>query len=673
MAEARHSGAFGGAAPDALIALLHALATLHDEHGNVAVAGLRRAPWLGASYTDEEFRAVAGVEPGMPLFGTGGLGERLWSGPAITVVGIDAPAVDEAVNAVVPYARAKLNLRVHPEQGAAEAQEALIRHLEAVRPFGIALSASPAGAAGDGFAATTSGPAYEAAHAALRAAWGREPVHMAMGGAIPLASALHEAVPDAEILLFGPQDALCNLHAPNERVLLGELERAVVAEVEFLNGVRGSKGASTMSVAADHTTDHATPRRPSPSRRRRRPASRPEAEPRKFRFPSAFTVLLIVAVAVWVLAMIIPAGQYDMKDGSPVPGTYHEVPSPMDFRERVNDLLLSPVNGLYGIQDAETGVVSPGAVGELFGAAQVFLFVLAIGSFITVMFATGALDRGIARLAYRTRDRGWLMIVAIMSVFSLLGSVEGMAEETLGFYGLIVPLMLALGYDRMVAAAVILVGAGVGVIGSTVNPFSIGIASGFADTSIGDGIGLRFVMWIVLTGVAIAYVLRYARKVQADHSASLVGFRPGDREQAVAATAQEPPPLTTAAQDRPVGGRLHVRVHDLLDHPVGRHLRGPGRRPVLVGARLVVPGADGAVPRRRGAARHVRRPRREPPEHHDRQGRGRLHLPGARDRPGPRRDRDHDQRPDHRHRAARRWRTRPRARPRASSRSSSSW
>ena len=87
------------------------------------------------------------------------------------------------------------------------------------------------------------------------------------------------------------------------------------------------------------------------------PPSEPEAEPRKFRFPSAFTVLLIVAVAVWVLAMIIPAGQYDQKDGSPVPGTYHHVPSPMDFGERVNDLLLSPVNGLYGIQDAETGVV----------------------------------------------------------------------------------------------------------------------------------------------------------------------------------------------------------------------------------------------------------------------------------------------------------------------------
>ena len=135
-----------------------------------------------------------------------------------------------------------------------------------------------------------------------------------------------------------------------------------------------------------------------------------------------------------------------------------------------------------------------------------FLFVLAIGAFITVMFATGALDRGIARLAHRTRDRGWLLIVAIMAVFSLLGSVEGMAEETLGFYALIVPLMLALGYDRMVAVGVIIVGAGVGVMGSTVNPFSIGVASGFADMSIGDGIVLRLVMWIVLTAVAIAYV-----------------------------------------------------------------------------------------------------------------------------------------------------------------------
>ena len=158
--EAKHSGEYGGAAPDALIALVRALATLHDEPGNVAVARLRRAPWIGGSYDEAEFRRRAGVEPDVPLFGSGTLGERLWSGPAITVVGIDAPAVDGAVNAVIPYARAKLNLRVHPEQPAAEAEAALIRHLETVRPFGIALRAAPAGDAGDGFAATTAGPAY---------------------------------------------------------------------------------------------------------------------------------------------------------------------------------------------------------------------------------------------------------------------------------------------------------------------------------------------------------------------------------------------------------------------------------------------------------------------------------------------------------------------------------
>lgn len=113
--EARHSGLYGGAAPDALLTLIAALATLHDARGDVAVSGLRREPWSGTTYTDEEFRALATVEPGTPLFGTGGLGERLWSGPAITVVGLDAPAVDTAALAVVPYVRALINLRVHPE------------------------------------------------------------------------------------------------------------------------------------------------------------------------------------------------------------------------------------------------------------------------------------------------------------------------------------------------------------------------------------------------------------------------------------------------------------------------------------------------------------------------------------------------------------------------------
>jgi acetylornithine deacetylase/succinyl-diaminopimelate desuccinylase-like protein len=233
LASAKHSGQYGGAAPDALIVLLHALASLHDEHGDVTVEGLRREEWTGASYSDDEFRALAEVLPGLPLLGSGGLGSRVWSGPAITVTGIDVPSVEHALNAVSPHARAKVNLRVHPAQDAGEAQAALVRHLEAVRPFGIALEVS-AGATGNGFAAVTTGPGYAAARASLAAAWGAKTVEVATGGSIPFVNALQAAVPDAEIQLLGATDGYSNIHAPDERVLLSELEHAVTAEADFL-------------------------------------------------------------------------------------------------------------------------------------------------------------------------------------------------------------------------------------------------------------------------------------------------------------------------------------------------------------------------------------------------------------------------------------------------------
>lgn len=228
----KHSGQYGGAAPDALIALLHGLATLHDANGDVAVEGLRRSAWDGVTDTEEEFREFAEVLPGTPLFGTGGLGERIWTGPAITVTGLDAAPVKAAVNAVCPYARAKLNLRVHPEQDAAEAQAAVIRHLEAVRPFGIQLRAE-AGDAGSGFRGQTAGPAWDAMIAAMRKAWGKDAVAIATGGGIPLVKALSLAIPDATVLLFGTTDKFAQIHAPNERVLIAEFEKAVLAEALF--------------------------------------------------------------------------------------------------------------------------------------------------------------------------------------------------------------------------------------------------------------------------------------------------------------------------------------------------------------------------------------------------------------------------------------------------------
>ncbi|MFD9907314.1 YfcC family protein [Streptomyces sp. NPDC059063] len=264
----------------------------------------------------------------------------------------------------------------------------------------------------------------------------------------------------------------------------------------------------------------------------------------KFTFPSALTVLAVVTVAVWLLAFLIPSGAYDRDaKGAPVQGSYHRVPDEQSFVDRLNDLFLAPVNGLYGIQDPKSGQVGPDLAGELYGSAGVFLFVLAIGAFITVVFATGALDRGIERLAHRLRERGALLIAGVMVVFSVLGTVEGFAEETLGFYGLIVPLMLALGYDRMTAVGAIILGAGIGVLCSTVNPFATGVASSAADISLGDGIVLRFAMWLVLTAVTVAYVIRYAKRVQKDPGRSLSGFLPGDRE-LTAADAGEVPELT---------------------------------------------------------------------------------------------------------------------------------
>jgi acetylornithine deacetylase/succinyl-diaminopimelate desuccinylase-like protein len=232
LAGPKHSGQYGGAAPDALIVLLHALASLHDENGDVAVEGLRREEWTGAGYSEDEFRQLAEVLPGLPLVGSGGLGSRVWSGPAITVTGIDVPSVETALNAVSPRTRASLNVRVHPEQDAVEAQEAVMRHLREVRPFGVELEIR-AGATGNGFSADTSGPAYDAAKAAFEAVWDTVPSFAATGGSIPLVNALHAAVPEAEILLLGTTDGYANIHAPNERVLLDEFGKAVAVEAEF--------------------------------------------------------------------------------------------------------------------------------------------------------------------------------------------------------------------------------------------------------------------------------------------------------------------------------------------------------------------------------------------------------------------------------------------------------
>jgi uncharacterized ion transporter superfamily protein YfcC len=252
----------------------------------------------------------------------------------------------------------------------------------------------------------------------------------------------------------------------------------------------------------------------------------------RFQFPSAVTTLVMVTVLVWVAALFIPAGQYATDtDGSPIPGTYHRIASPLTFGERVDQLVLAPVNGIYGLLSPERGIVDTQTVGRLFGQIGVIVFIMSIGAFISISFATRSLEVAVASLADRLQTKGWLLIAAVMLLFSLLGSTMGFSVETLGFYALFIPLMTALGYDRLVTAGMIIVGATIGVMGSTVNPFSIGVAAGEAGVGIGDGIVLRLVLWVLLTAMAVGWVLRYAARVRADPSTSLVGFYQAAREE----------------------------------------------------------------------------------------------------------------------------------------------
>jgi uncharacterized ion transporter superfamily protein YfcC len=266
------------------------------------------------------------------------------------------------------------------------------------------------------------------------------------------------------------------------------------------------------------------------------------AEERTLKFPTAFSVLALVLLAVWLASFFIPSGSYESaKDGSPVPGSYSQIPSCSDVKgnadcvdksisQQFSELWTATPNGLYGIENAD-GNVDPDNEGFLYGSAMIFLFVLAVGAFITVTMKTEAIQTGIGRLAVRYKNSGYVLIIALMGVFALGGTTYGMWEETLGFFALVVPLVLALNYDRMVGAAIIFLGAGTGVLASTVNPFATGVASDAAGIEIGDGIVLRVAMWIVLVAMAIGYVLWYARRVRNDPSKSIVGISDEDAEE----------------------------------------------------------------------------------------------------------------------------------------------
>ncbi len=230
-----HSGYFGGPAPDAFVALTRMLASLHDDEGNVTVDGLASGRWEGAEIDEEAFRENAGVLDGVGLVASGGVGERLWSGPSINVIGIDAPPVEGARNVLLHRVRARLAVRVPPGEDPVRGEWLVVEHLRRSAPWNAKVRID-AGNVGAGFTASTGGPGFVAAKTAMREAYGGvEPELIGSGASIPLLDVLHRAAPAAEFVLWGTEEPRANVHAPNESVDVAELERIATAEALLID------------------------------------------------------------------------------------------------------------------------------------------------------------------------------------------------------------------------------------------------------------------------------------------------------------------------------------------------------------------------------------------------------------------------------------------------------
>jgi acetylornithine deacetylase/succinyl-diaminopimelate desuccinylase-like protein len=231
-----HSGIWGGVVPDALSVLVRLLASLHDDDGNVAVAGLHETNVAGLNYPEYpagRARADSGVLDGVSEIGSGSVPERLWAKPAITVIGIDTTSVAAASNTLIPRARAKISMRVAPGGDAEAHLDALTAHLQRHAPWGAHVSVTR-GEKGEPYAIDASGGVYDAARAAFRQAWDTDPIDMGMGGSIPFIAEFAAAFPRAKILVTGVEDPATQAHSINESLHLGVLERAAVAEALLL-------------------------------------------------------------------------------------------------------------------------------------------------------------------------------------------------------------------------------------------------------------------------------------------------------------------------------------------------------------------------------------------------------------------------------------------------------
>ncbi len=239
LTHAVHSGMWGGLVPDALIALSRLIASLHDDEGNVAVEGLYAGPAADVDYPEERLRAESGAAEGIEWIGSGSVVERLWTRPALSITGLDAPKVDGASNTLVPAARAKISLRIAPGDTTARAVERLREHCEKHVPWGAQLTFSVVDT-GEATQIDATGPAYDAARAAFAEAWdGTAPIDMGVGGSIPFIAEFLEAFPQASVLVTGVEDPDTRAHGANEGLHLAEFERVVLAEALLLSYLGG--------------------------------------------------------------------------------------------------------------------------------------------------------------------------------------------------------------------------------------------------------------------------------------------------------------------------------------------------------------------------------------------------------------------------------------------------
>lgn len=236
----------------------------------------------------------------------------------------------------------------------------------------------------------------------------------------------------------------------------------------------------------------------------------------KLKFPSAYTILMLLTVLMALLTWMIPAGQYQMETNAvlgkmvPIVGSYQTVEA---NPQGIIDILMAPIQGFYDPSNYAARAI------------DVALFVLVIGGFLAVVTETGAIDAGIAGTMKRLAGREKWMIPILMGLFALGGTVYGMAEETIPFYALLIPVMIAAGYDSIVGVAIIMVGAGIGCLGSTINPFATVIASNAAEINFMEGFALRAVILVLGWLICVIYVMRYAERVKQDPSCSIVAHQ----------------------------------------------------------------------------------------------------------------------------------------------------